>query len=178
MLPVGWCIFGFMPIKRLPPWNAAACAELVAEAFDDARHRSLVVAAAERMVAAIHALNALDPEDHWDLFDGSGLGDAWRVTVENTTTGEVWRAEGKRAGQIAWALDELWQDAPLAMSPVRYQRLAFRILEERAFVPLRAEGAVPEAWDEVVGDLLSLAMGEHRNHYVFTWWQANHGRWR
>ena len=168
-----------MPLKNLPVWDAAAGAELIEECFPFAV-RDTVQHAADRIVATVHALNALDPESHLDLFDASGLADEWAVRVENVSTGRTWELTGAAAGQIAWALDELWQDAPFAMSPVRFHRLAFRIFEEYAFVPLRNQSAIPspETLDEFVGDLLSLILGPHRNLYAFGWWQSNHGRFR
>jgi len=74
----------------------------------------------------------------------------------------------------------MWQDAPLAMSPVRYQRMAFRLVEEYLYHPLKQSGFGLQrvGFDEFVGDLLSLILGEHRNHYVFAWWQEHHGRFR
>lgn len=169
-----------MAKKRLPDWDAAAAADLCAECFPDAAERAVVERAVERLAAAVHALHGVDPEAHLDLFDGAALDAEWRVTVENVSTGERKVVSGKVAGEMAWFLDEMWQDAPLAMSPVRYQRLAFRILEEHAWAVLQARGAapMPEAFGEFVGDLLTLLMGPHHNHYVFGWWREHHGRFR
>ena len=168
-----------MPIKRLPPWNPEAAAELIAECFDAPAERERAFRTAERLASVVHTLNAIQPEDHFDLLDEAGISATWRVTLENTAAGTQQVVTGERARDVVWFLDEMWQDAPLAMSPVRYQRLGFRIVEEYLYVPLRSALAGRDAEvDEFVGDLLTLILGEHRNNYVFTWWQANHGRFR
>lgn len=168
-----------MPIKRLPPWNPESAAELIDEFFDAPVERSRALRAAERLASVVHTLNAVHPEDHFDLLDEAGLSATWRVTLENTAAGKQQVVTGDRARDVVWFLDEMWQDAPLAMSPVRYQRLGFRIIEEYLYAPLRSALAGRDAEvDEFVGDLLTLILGEHRNNYVFMWWQANHGRFR
>jgi hypothetical protein len=168
-----------MPIKRLPPWNPEAASELIAECFDAPAERERATRTAERLAAVVHTLNTIQPEDHLDLLDEAGLTAPWRITVTNTATGSERVVEGEQARQMVWFLDEMWQDAPLAMSPVRYQRLGFRIIEEYFYAPLRSVLAGRDAEvDEFAGDLLTLIFGEHRNNYVFMWWQANHGRFR
>ncbi len=168
-----------MPIKHLPPWNPDGAKELIAEFLPEGAHRARAFHAAERLASVVHTLNAIQPEDHLDLLDEAGLTAAWRITLEDTTAGSKRVVDGERAREVVWFLDEMWQDAPLAMSPVRYQRLGFRIIEEYLYAPLHAVLAGRDAEvDEFVGDLLTLILGEHRNHYVFMWWQANHGRFK
>lgn len=169
-----------MTIKRLPNWNAAAAQELIAECFEVPAHCALAFAMAERMASVVQTLNAIQPEDHLNLLDEAGLEAPWKVVLSNASAGVEHVLEGEAAREVVWFLDEMWQDAPLAMSPVRYQRLAFRLVEEYLYHPLKESGfrQPSQRFDEFVGDLLSLILGEHRNNYVFSWWQEHHGRFR
>ena len=162
-----------MPIKHLPAWNQVACDDLIADYFSNPEAHPIIERGVQRLVGAVHTLNALQPSDHLDLLGPSDLSDDWRITIENLDQDTSYVYKGKKAHDIVWYLDELWQDAPIAMSPARYQRLAFRIVEQHIVQPLYQKQLLLQGpdMDEFIGDLLTLAMGEHKHHYIFGWWQ-------
>ena len=169
-----------MPIKKIPEWNQVACDDLIKDYFPDPEAHPILERGIQRLVGAVHTLNAIQPSDHLDLLDQANLNDDWKVTIQNLSDGTSHVYEDQKAHDIVWYLDEMWQDAPLAMSPVRYQRLAFRIIEKYIIMPLYEKHLLLPApdMDEFIGDLLTLAMGEHKHHYIFGWWRNNHGHRR
>lgn len=170
------------------------CIELLESHFPDQADQAIVTKGLDYLFQAHEMLIDIQPEDFADL-PLMEAGEAnWAIHIKHPASDKPHVIDGNRAHQMAWVLKELWQDMPLAMSPVRYIRLYFRIIDQRIYQGLVARhGAMPEAnqsppghkagchdvntFSEFIGDVLTLMTGKAEdNNYRFGWWHRMHGK--
>ena len=156
--------------------------ELLESHFPDQVDQGIVRTGLDYLFQAHEMLIGIQSEDFVDLPLMEGGGENWAIHIQHPASKNHHIIDGHRAHQMAWVLKELWQDIPLAMSPVRNIRMYFRIIDQRIYQGLAARhGSLPiatqgDAFSEFIGDVLTLMTGKAEdNNYRFGWWHRMHG---